>query len=178
MGCTWGLSPGEGQPQGEELEAGCGGGPRASARTGTIPGGMTTLEPARARTGGPGVRQPGEAHTANAASAGFRNTCQGSHSSAAASWMRNEHASSPRRQPPKTKTGVSNETLADADMLLSASSPSEQFLQNRFSKESTEHRGLLLTSATQTPHAASLQAAALLVDTQKSRGMLKIKPSR
>lgn len=114
----------------------------------------------------------------NSASVGFRNTCQGSHSSAAASWMRNEHTSSPRRQPPKTKTGVSNETLADTDMLLSASSPSEQFLQNRFSKESTEHRGLLLTTVTQTPHAASLQVAAHLEDTQKSRGVLKIKPSR
>lgn len=105
----------------------------------------------------------------NVASAGFRNPCQGSHSSAAASWMRNENASSPKRQPPKTKTGVSNETLADTDMLLSASSPSEQFFQNRFSKESTEHRALLLTSATQTPHAASLQAAAHLEDTEIMR---------
>ena len=81
--------------------------------------------------------------------------------------MRNEHASSPRPQPPKTTTGASNETQADTDMLLSASSPSEQFLQNRFSKDSTEHRGLLLTSAAETPHAASLQAAALLADMWK-----------
>lgn len=86
-GSHTGLSPAEGQHTGQRpaprrgagggaLEAGAGSRPQASARTGTKPGRTTaTLEPARAGTDGPGVRQLGEAHMVNTASAGLRNTC-------------------------------------------------------------------------------------------------------